>query len=1804
MDRPFARPGDWVTLTLDPLCHESAVGFLGDATNHVVTIVFTPLDSAARHVVTLAADCDAVDTASCTARDDIETATCVPVSVDGSGSPIGLAVIESRTLRFRFPDTDAHVLAPADDITLSGPMRVAVTTIGTPLPCGLASAGCSAQSGLLACADDLFRDDGTCGATPHEVFPQLTALPPPNDYQALCTDPSPPCTGLADSFRFAVDVAGNILMPMDWRGILVQRDAVPVARLLRGSTPIEAFEGRGIPIRIVDPASLASYAPNGIKLPTIFDPQLDATSPDTVTLFGSADGSETVLRIARHVGPQAQCDGGSAGGLPCTSETDCPGGGCGAPRCVAGPSADTLCEHDSQCPGSECGPGLFDFSTRLIANIGPVVVQRGVCLGGTDALEACSGGCPGGQCADFAAAALDPVPLDGLNQSAAVNTFAMEERIAEQDLNGDGDMTDHVLKLVDRATGKVTSIGDTGSEGRAVVRIQQAPFSFPAVAVEGDVVAFIEPEPMQGNLDMNGDGDVFDTVIRVFRLGAGQVTGTFASSPAIDAAPLVAGRSVAVSDGRVFFRTQESANALGQESIRFSVASDDPRGTRGSVSVDLAPDGHFVAFDFPFDFFESDTNGFADVFVGRLEDRAYVNVSVHSDGTPANGDSFGAALSAGGRFVAFASDASNLVANDTNGSDLGTDVFVHDRYTGVTERVSVSSSGGQSSGGGSFYPAISADGRLVAFASQATNLVPGDTNGPSSLGSDVFVHDRLTGTTERVSVDSSGAQGNGWSGGVSLSADGRVVAFTSVASNLVPNDTNEVADVFVHDRQTRNTHRVSLGVGGAEGDGWSFDSALSADGRFVAFSSEASNLVPGDTNGSQDIFVADRQGGRTERVSADSAGQLMFSARAAISGDGRFVAFDGYPSDLGGGSSNERHDVFLHDRLDEVTERIFLGSHGGSDYRDTPALSGDAQVFAVASIAGGSGGADSEYGLYAARDCCASPGGDRFADGQLDDTVLEVFDAASAELVTLCPAAAVAVADGTAAFLRPEAPVGTVACPGGSLNSPDVDTEDQVVQFWPGSGTVQNLGRAATAVALSPAWLSALVSEAADGHTDYNGDGDATDGVVQVHPTGSGSWTNVRQAADVVDIRGSSVTFLTPESAQGTDLNGDGDRADRVLQQYDAATETLRSTGLAAEEFVLGNGGLVAFRTLEASQGGRDLNGDDDTADGVLQVFDAVTGQLLNTQQAVTPCHLEACDPRVPYRVRKDTITFLTFEGDQGRDLNSDGDMQDLVVQVLNVRELCSTGSVADACHVLAATAAGVCTTNGDACATDASCPDGGTCFVPPGGCTLDLGTACNPTESGSCPSGAFCQPIFAQPGQGSCHTVIGTCRDTTDCRRLDPGATCNRSAQKFQRIASPMMEHEGGAVLTGAGRCVEDFSTPCTSAGDCAAGEFCSGGSCHREHGACASDAECPPGASCDLDLVVQTAADSDGDELPDAIDNCPMRSNIFQDDIDRDGVGDACDAFVSDECSSDTECDDGTCTHGCIAGRCARKFPIDAGTCAARISPGGGPAATDCMTEWFVTGAPTAKNTSTCIDNDPSCDFDAAVGQCGFRLAACMNVANDHRLNDPRTGAACTSPGVARFTMASPLCDDRKQPAASNALAVLTAVERLANGVPGQGRDACRIAFPGALQGANRCTGFFDFAVPLSRSRKGIARLRSATEGVAAARSIRAPVDRDKLTLACKPCAKAKRLTCRVENGQPVVHLSDVCGRRVLSDVVAAEQTLACGSSPGCTQAHTVVITQRTPAAGALTGFEAILDPVTNAHGKIKGRKCRSRS
>lgn len=276
----------------------------------------------------------------------------------------------------------------------------------------------------------------------------------------------------------------------------------------------------------------------------------------------------------------------------------------------------------------------------------------------------------------------------------------------------------------------------------------------------------------------------------------------------------------------------------------------------------------------------------------------------HQDDDPANPIMIISTSFGGGRYVTFRSSASNLVSGDTNGVQ---DIFVHDRQTGETTRASVASDGSEADSS-SYNPSISADGRYAAFESLATNLVPGDTNGSR----DIFVLDRQTNQTTRASVASNGSQGDSDSYYPRISADGRYVAFYSYADNLAPGDANGYADVFVRDRHTGQTTLVSVASDGTQGNSASVVPSISPDGRYVAFHSPSTNLVAGDTNGYLDVFVHDRQTGQTIRVSvaADGSQGNAASYTPSISAAGSYVAFYSHAENLVPGDTNGQTDVF------------------------------------------------------------------------------------------------------------------------------------------------------------------------------------------------------------------------------------------------------------------------------------------------------------------------------------------------------------------------------------------------------------------------------------------------------------------------------------------------------------------------------------------------------------------------------------------------------------------------------------------------------------------------------------------------------------------------------------------------------------------------------------------------------------------------------------------------------------------------------------------------------------------------------
>jgi len=401
------------------------------------------------------------------------------------------------------------------------------------------------------------------------------------------------------------------------------------------------------------------------------------------------------------------------------------------------------------------------------------------------------------------------------------------------------------------------SVANDGSEANAVSIITGSRSSMSA---DGRYVVFESDATNLVADDFNGWTDVFvrDRQLRTTARVSVNLSGGDANGPSEVSAISADGRYVA-------FRSAAHDLVVGDTNfewdifvrdmllgvtVRASVAVDGGDANDDSSGPSISADGRYVAFvSHAFNLVPGPQNRLNCVYVRDLQVGETVLASGAWDGGAADADAWGGTISGDGRHVAFVSAATNIVVDDFNGL---TDVFVRDLNTAWTLRVSVDELGGDSDGT-STSPSINHDGTHIAFNSDATDLVSGDTNGQS----DVFVRvHNPPFSTHRVSLSSDGQQGDLGSSGSSISAGARYVAFGSNATNFVPDDTNGWSDVFLHDRWTSRTWRVSTDLLGNESNGWSAVPSISADDRFIVFRSGASNLVPGDSNGVDDVFVA------------------------------------------------------------------------------------------------------------------------------------------------------------------------------------------------------------------------------------------------------------------------------------------------------------------------------------------------------------------------------------------------------------------------------------------------------------------------------------------------------------------------------------------------------------------------------------------------------------------------------------------------------------------------------------------------------------------------------------------------------------------------------------------------------------------------------------------------------------------------------------------------------------------------------------------------------------------------------------
>ena len=877
---------------------------------------------------------------------------------------------------------------------------------------------------------------------------------------------------------------------------------------------------------------------------------------------------------------------------------------------------------DPDAPGSP----LYDLSDRLFDGRGPIVITNA------------------------SASARESAPLATLSADAEGITFARSEGI-EGDLNGDGDNFDRVPQVVDVQSGVGTSAG------QAVTEVSLPGFARPILASGGGHIAFGASEARNGHATQNGDGDAMDSIFRVFNLfGAALATG----NTTIDPAPVVNGKPLAISNDLVFFRTRESDAAARTIEVATPVVIPDPGVFRVSERPALSDNGRFLAFDS-----EAGPTLLPGAPAGNhiyLLDRqtdVYEQIDVAADS-----GSSSAALSADGRFVAFESSADNLAG----GNPVGADVFVADRQTDAIACISCLAPPGSGT-----LPAISADGRLVAFY----------------RGTDLFVVDRQLGVATQLTGPRGASQlsVSTLGGAPSISDDGRWVAtYLSLSDGLT-----SFNGPGVFDRQTGDFAMADeLGAQAVQ---------LSGDGRWLAWAT-MTDLSTDDTNLEYDIYVSERSRltrngtdpnlfvAGAERVTVDTEGRNAAgdfrSPPLAISRDGRYVAYY-YRELLVPGISGSG--MYRYDRSTNTVEAVSVSPAGtpigALGFGARIAISGDGRVAAYSAGTG-------ERDIYV-RDNSGAPSANA-ADADADDVVVQIFDVAAASYrpSARVPADVVAVAAGRAAVLSDEAD------DGGIDRNGDNDATDTVARIIDGaSGAVTETGLAADAVAISEQVLCVAVNEVAQEQGSLNGDGDVDDDVLFVRDLASNQQTNTGLAVNASDLAavGSRCVSTTAElfESGSPDLNGDNDLFDDVLRVYDAATGIPTTFPYATAELVAA-GDLVAFRVCEADQGDSDLNIDGDFGtDCVMHVLTLSTSLVENTERAASPCTLPGCDPFFePFRVGATTVSFLTEElsqsgvgapagtplavdckatGGPGEcDLSGDADNDDDMITVYNVR--------------------------------------------------------------------------------------------------------------------------------------------------------------------------------------------------------------------------------------------------------------------------------------------------------------------------------------------------------------------------------------------------------------------------------------------------------------------------------------------------------------------------------------------------------
>ena len=902
IDRPFGAPGFPVVVGLDLAgCDmELGAGFVDQDASGIadddfdVVLLFTPPAGPSSAVILR----DDADATACDGFDGsaLQTACAAELPVLGPDPTAptqavcrlaSIDVIDNATLQFVFPDTSDLIGASAigSGATLAGPGKVAIVPRSeTELPCELAQPAltCSdaspATAPLLSCVDDFFDINGSCSLaqTPQnvlEAFPGFTALPLWNDYEAMCTTPDSSCDGLEPTARFTIDRDGNMLVPVNWGGVLLRLDdGTPVPRLINVTTGLPAFDGAAGAIRVPGESFTNSLSPEGHFLPPILSPFNEVEGGEPV-VFGSVDAPFSVIRVSRRGEQLEWCVGGAFDGEACNDDEECGAGGlCQQSVChaAATPGARPMpvddgagpvaCSSDAECaaaiPGSECGPSLFDFSTRFSGEgCGPGLVDAAIYsadVAGSTPLESLFS-----QSSDEILAIVRSEPIEALTAVTGGTTSGLPPVVG--DLNGDQDADDITVTMLNRETGAEQRIGIGVSSAIAVATDQvfQGSFVTTAVVTEDDILALAQSDPMDFRTDWDGNGRIQDSSLRIFRLAPNDDVSNPPLNPAmaIDLSADIDGQPFGIEDGLVFAISRESD--LGARATR-------PTST--SELTDQTPTS-----------FASAENGLTFAVADNFDGPLGVGTHFHSNNSDGGISGVRGVAEVGGFFGS--EEVRGISEFDIRGLDFAAadaatltfDVF---REDGLFDQ-----------GGGPFLVDLSA-----YFGNNREDL--SDYQTPASPIAS-FSTDGLT-VGSRLSFD------------VSAELLGALLAEEeALAVRLQQQTTNREGPAFTFD----NFRLSSTAVGE------STQLAISSDSRFVLFATNADSLdfgpfaedeVSVDTNGQRDVYLRDR----------DSDGDGIFDELGAIELELISVATDDTqgdePSGFGGADVAEgaRYVVF------------------------------------------------------------------------------------------------------------------------------------------------------------------------------------------------------------------------------------------------------------------------------------------------------------------------------------------------------------------------------------------------------------------------------------------------------------------------------------------------------------------------------------------------------------------------------------------------------------------------------------------------------------------------------------------------------------------------------------------------------------------------------------------------------------------------------------------------------------------------------------------------------------------------------